>query len=367
MGIVTDRPVVADMFERLGLVVHLRDVDAAGVPRAMFRRECDRGFLVRVAKASFVRRSDWVDAGPWERFRLRAIGFGQCTGPEIFLTGWAAAVLLGLPTVGEPPPLPVALRSGNPRTGTSITPYGRIRVGHLPVHQRWHRHGVGVVGSASAVVDVARRAGPTAGLVVADAALASGVERESIAALAQQMSLYPGIAVARWVIENADGRSESPLETLGRLAFLTSGRTPPLSNVWIRAGGRWFRVDHLLPAEGVVLEADGALKYNDRPDAARIVADQVERERLLRSVGLVVVRYTASQVRSDPRGLLRRVDAEIRVRGLRPFADWSWFGLGPQSAPQPAHQPSPGPARVNVAEMGLLGQEQPFSRAQGRR
>ncbi|MTD14232.1 hypothetical protein GIS00_09765 [Nakamurella sp. YIM 132087] len=325
MGHIDDRRLIRTLVEQAGPVVHMRDVDRAGITRATVRRELDRGRLVRVAKASFVEAEIWDGATGWERFRLRSIGFGQCTADDVHLNGWSAVLLLGLPTIGEPPDEVRAIKPGSGRIGPNRTPHGRIRTGHLPPHHRTRRAGIRVVGPSFAAVDIARHHGPTAGLIVADAALAIGGQRSSMGLLVEQMVAYPGIATAQWVAEHADPRTESPLETLGRMAFLSAGRPPPLSNVWIRVGSRRFRVDHLLPDQRIVLEADGALKYDNRPDAAKVVTEQVERERLLRSAGLTVVRYTAGMAWHDPRALLYRVDAEVRRVGVgSPFTDWSY-------------------------------------------
>ncbi len=139
----------------------------------------------------------------------------------------------------------------------------------------------------------------------------------------QSMLAYPGIDTARWVAEHADPRSESPLESLGRMAFLSAGRIPPLSNIWITVGGKWFRVDHLLPETGVVIEADGAIKYNNRPDAGQQVMVDRERERLLRQLGFVFVRYDWAIASHAPAELMRRVDEAARTRPLRPVPT-SW-------------------------------------------
>ncbi len=185
------------------------------------------------------------------------------------------------------------------------------------------------MGLAYTMVDVARHFGSTAGLLVADAVLNRGVHREVLSRLTEEMVRYPGMETAKWAVEHADPRSESPLETLGRLAFLASERPAPVSNVWFEAGGRAFRVDHYLPEIGVALEADGALKYNNRPNADEIVTNEKERERLLRTLGLGVVRYNWALVLNSPRELVRRVD-ELG-RGLN-----GRFRLVPWSFQQPA-------------------------------
>ncbi len=118
-----------------------------------------------------------------------------------------------------------------------------------------------VVSPSFAAMDIARHRGPRAGLVIADRVLADGVSRSTFSAIAAGLAKYPGVSWAAWVADHADGRAESPLESLGRWAFLQAGRPAPLSNVWVGAGRTHFRVDHLLPESGVILEGDGDQKY----------------------------------------------------------------------------------------------------------
>lgn len=336
MSVWSDRRLLDQLFACWGPVVHARDARAAGVPRGVLVRGVDRADLIRLGKAAFARTADWDAADERERFRLRSLAFGLCLGGDAHLTGAAAALLLGLPLLDDPVGLPVAIRPGNAHTGHDRSPYGRVRHGYLPLTCRTERHRVPVVSPAFCAVDVARHLGPRDGLVVADAALHSGVEREAITRIAEHMLAYPGIETVAWVARHADRRTESPLETLCRYAFLAAGRRPPLSNVWLGTG-RWFRVDHLLPDEGVVLEGDGALKYRDRPDADTIVRDEKERERLIRAAGFGVVRYTWADAIGRPGLLLHRAGEAARLRGNAPApAGWRldppWVGPGARNA-----------------------------------
>ena len=322
--ILRDSRILAELFDRYGPVIAAADADAAGVPRALLRRGSDNGVLLRVAKSAFVMRERTRRLTEWEVFRLRSIGFGLCHGPNVYLTGWAAAAVLGVPTVHTPPSYPTGLRPGSAHRAPDRTPYGRIRWGFLPSYHRTSRSRVQSVDVAYAALDIARHNGAIAGTVAADFALSVGIRRDELAALTDDMVNYPGIQTARWVVEHADGRAESPLETLGRLAFLTGRRDPPLSNVWITAGRRHYRVDHFLPSTGVVIEGDGALKYNNRPDAGKVLMKEKDRERDLRLLGLEIVRYDFDTVMRRPGELLRRVDAAQRSSRGRPAPDcWS--------------------------------------------
>jgi hypothetical protein len=175
---------------------------------------------------------------------------------------------------------------------------------------------VNTVSPAFVAVDIARHQGPIDGLVTTDAALRSGIQREVLFDLIGNMAAYPGISTALWAVQNADPRAESPLESLGRYSFLAASRPVPLSNVWVRTAKQWFRVDHLSAETGVVIEADGALKYNNRPDADLIVTSQHAREELLRQAGFGIARYNWADAVGKPWIIPRRADEAARRRGV---------------------------------------------------
>ncbi len=177
---------------------------------------------------------------------------------------------------------------------------------------------------AYTAVDTIRYAPAEEALVVIDHVLRLGVSRPELSRLALEMRNYPGIRRVFWAIEHGDPRSESPLESLGRLAFIETGRPVPLSNVWIHDRHRAVRVDHLLPESGVVLEGDGALKVNDRADAHRVVEAQVERERWLRTKGFLVERYNYWVARYHREEIIRRAAAAIRQRGAAGPVPTGW-------------------------------------------
>ena len=340
MTAINDRRRVAEVFRRFGDVIRLDDADQVGLSRDAILRQEQRGELRRVGKSAFV-PTELDDAGSaWQRLRYRALGFALCGPDDAYLTGPAAALLWGLPNHGNPPVRPTTIRPGNPHVGHTATKYGRTRHGHLPAGRRAALGRIKIVDPIYCAVDVARHRGAAEGLMVADAALHRTWRRRSeadlaecdpdvsderigMARLTESMTAYPGITTARWVAEHADARTESPLESLGRFAFLAAGRPAPISNPWICVHGRVFRVDHLLAETGVVLEADGALKYDSRPDAGALVLADREREGLLRSAGYPVVRYSWSTAINAPDTLVRRADEAGRGRMVPPPTSWS--------------------------------------------
>lgn len=310
--------------ELVGPVCLRSQLEETGLSRAAYHRLLQRGELRRLTRTAFVTERQWEVADPWTRFRWRSLAVGSSGPSDLHLTGWAAAIVHDLPVLGAPPGLPTGLMSGDPHVGAQRTPYFRYRRGWLPEHRQTHVGGVRVVDRALTAVDVARHFGRQAGLMVSDRALSEGTDAEDLIAVCDNMRKYPGINDARWCAEHADARSESPAETLGRWAFLTQGRAAPLSNVWFWRDGYRYRADLFLPDQGVILEADGAVKYDNRSDASKVVRDQVEREERLRSWNVGLVRYGFADPLRDPAALVRRTDRAALLRPDQPLlCRWS--------------------------------------------
>ncbi len=87
----------------------------------------------------------------------------------------------------------------------------------------------------------------------------------------------------------------------------------PVSNAWVGRDGPTFRGHGLWPWHWAASEADGAVKYNDRPDAAAIVLAQTEREWYLRRLGLDIARYDWVLAIRRPHELASRFAALLRA------------------------------------------------------
>lgn len=323
MGELNDWRMVCSLFDRYGPVVTMDQADRAGVARGAVRRVEHRGQLLRLAKSAFTDTRVYEEADSWERFRLQSLAVGLSACRDTFLAGEAALTVHGLPTLGEPPERPRAVRPGDAHRGPNLSAHARVRTGWLPSAHQTIRHRVRVVSAEYLAVDIARHNGPLHGLMVADRVLHDGGLRESMSRLVGEMRNYPGIETAAWALTHADGRSESPVETIGRYAFLEAGLTPPLSNVWITDGRSVRRVDHLLADDGIVLECDGDVKYSG-PDAAAVIDDEKSRERWLRALGLSVIRYGYRRAVYARGGILAEVARERRARAGRPAPQcWS--------------------------------------------
>ena len=141
-----------------------------------------------------------------------------------------------------------------------------------------------------AAVDTAREHGRAAGLVIADAALGNSLTtRPALEAAVAQRRGWPGVGAAGWVVDFADSRAESPLESISRLGMHNENLPRPEPQVEIWLDGRFVgRADFYWDEPGVVGEADGWDKYgNDW----RKFRDQKRKDEQYTRAGLVVVRW----------------------------------------------------------------------------
>ncbi|ACZ30916.1 hypothetical protein Xcel_1897 [Xylanimonas cellulosilytica DSM 15894] len=125
------------------------------------------------------------------------------------------------------------------------------------------RYDLAVTSPVRTVVDCALTMHPLEGLVVADAALAAGLDRQAALAHLAARAGAPGRRRARLVLELADAGAESAWETwLRYLAARTGLPRPTTQHVVATRLGR-FRVDLAWPGHGVLAEFDGRVKYRD--------------------------------------------------------------------------------------------------------
>ena len=219
-----------------------------------------------------------------------------------------AALLHGLPLLRPPQEAAVTL----PRSVRTPLRAGELRV-HAAGLPRWHVttvDGIPVTSPARTVVDLARWLGTRPGLVTADAALRAGAATAAqLVGVLVDCRGWPGMRMARRVVDFADGAAESPLESVCRLAFHQQGLPPPTLQAWIRDGDWAARVDFLWPRHRTVVEADGLVKY-DQPDALRV--EKLRQERL-EELGYRVVRVTWSQLAASPAAVADRIRRAFRL------------------------------------------------------
>ena len=285
-------------------VVTPAQLHAAGVSGRQLR---PGGSWLRLRQGAYAPRRAHEEADLPGRAALGVAAERLVTGVDQVAVGEWAAALHGLPLLGRLPVRPTVAE----RKEVRPLHHGRSRRIGAVVEER----GVPVLAPALAAADVARRQGLAAGLVTADALLRRGPE--PLAAAARSFAGWPGARTARLVAQLADGRSESPLESLGRARFVEQGLPPcDLQVVVGDAYGPIARVDHAWLAHRTVAEADGALKYTS-PEA--LFAEK-RREDRLREAGFEVVRYTWDEALRSPALVAARVRAAFARAAVRQAA-----------------------------------------------
>jgi Protein of unknown function (DUF559) len=188
----------------------------------------------------------------------------------------------------------------------------RLHSADLPAAHVTLRLGLRVTTPARTSIDLARTLPFRAGVVAADSALhrraATVAELQSVLAVC---SRWPGAARAADVIGFADGRSESPLESIARVVFRDCGLPPPTLQALVGTASDVARVDFFWGQYRTIVEVDGAVKYAD-PLRARA---QLERDSWLRSLGYEVVHFTWDEITTMPDFVESRIREAFR-RGV---------------------------------------------------
>lgn len=231
--------------------------------------------------------------------------------------GWYAArrtsaVLMGLPIIGHSPTVPQLARDGS-RHGA----HGRdrhARITPLPPSDTWTYDGMDMCTPARTVVDIARAESFRNGVVTADAALRRGVDKADLVAVLTRMGRWPGIVSARRVVDFADGRAESPGESVVRVAGLVEQLPHLEPQVEIYLWGQLLgRADFLIEEYLLALESDGAIKF----DGAGVLPALLSRQEDIRDAGIDVLRTNWNETFKDTRAFGDRVRRRLAERGPR--------------------------------------------------
>jgi hypothetical protein len=134
-----------------------------------------------------------------------------------------------------------------------------------------------------------------------------------------------GIGTAGRALSLADGRSESPLETRGRLALLAGGLPLPELQVEVH-DDRGFagRVDAWYDDAALAVEFDGQVKYTQPRGGrtpAQVAWEEKRREDRIRAAGVRFVRIAAEDLGTPWPGVLERIRTLLAepAPGLRRF------------------------------------------------
>ncbi|WP_194817350.1 type IV toxin-antitoxin system AbiEi family antitoxin domain-containing protein [Nocardia sp. XZ_19_385] len=223
--------------------------------RSELRGRLERGEWVRVFHAVY--RESEIPPSPQLRVEAARLSMGVRSLTAAYNT---AAELHGFSVLDDPATHVLGVQAS--RVGQLIVHRHRVDPGELQL-----AHGTRTTNPVRTTVDMARRVSRLDALAVLDAALRHGISREALAAAAKQHRRRPGIRQAAELIEMADARAESPMESRTRLRCIDAGlpHPQPQFRVWTATGPR--RLDLGWPAWQIGLEYDSAA-WHSGPHAA---------------------------------------------------------------------------------------------------
>ena len=324
-------PVLRDAARRQWGVFTAADVRRAGLEPIDVRSALRRQEWTRLRRGVYAERAVLDDAVRWgdaARHRLQCAAVLLCLGGRPAVSHVSAARLAGflVPTTATGDHVTLTDEE-QWRTGRG---YAVMRAG-LPAHHVRCDGPFRTTGPARTLVDCARAWSLEDAVVALDAALHSkAVTAGELRTAVLEQTHWSGIGAAARAVGLADGRAESPLETLGRLRMLGSGLPAPELQIELH-GARGFvgRVDAWWEDAAVAVEFDGRVKYDDpfgNRSPAQVLWDEKRREDEIRDLGVRVLRIVhgdlgdawpakAERLRSL---LATRPTTTPRVRALSP-------------------------------------------------
>lgn len=286
-------------------VFSTRDAARLGLDKNALSRLVRTGRCVRLTSGWYAT----VEEAPVgaELHRLKAIALGRQFRARAALSHHSSLLVAELPTYAADLDtvhltmlVPAVGGVASARPGLAIhRPAGNLRIPSPDVHDPYCPRTVPV---AHAAVQAGLLAGPEAFLVPADAALrASRTTSGQIAQAVGQFATHTGIGPVRAALPFVEPRHESPGES--RTAFLLRALGLDAEpQVDLVVDGHRYRADFRIRGTRVLVEFDGAMKYQDHQS---LFAEK-QREDALRRAGWVVVRVVWADL-ADPDRVRQRM------------------------------------------------------------
>lgn len=268
------------------------DLIASGWTADGLKRAANRGDLARLRRGVFRVRPD-PGASPADTYRELVVASALESGDPL-VSHISAAALYDLPLVEADLDwvhTTCARTSGGQRVGGV-----HRHVGHRQDCTR-RIDGVLVTSPARTLIDLARTTSLRTAVPAIDEAMRTGlVRREELVADLASCGRQHGSARARIALRLADGRCESPGESLSKVVLHTLRIEIPVSQVEVfSATGRLLgRCDFWVEGTATLGEFDGLVKYGGIPDGpnarAALIAEK-RREDAIRHEGGVLLRW----------------------------------------------------------------------------
>jgi hypothetical protein len=252
------KPTFAWYFAHQHGLITRRQALLSGLDAGVLRHLLRSGEWVTVRRGVYATSVHWEALDPYVgRPRLEVWAATLVTKSFHSISHDSAAYLHGLPILEASPRLVHVTRVGHLGGATKhgikhhqapVAPEQIVFVDDHPV-----------LGLPRTVADIGREHGVRHGIVAASSALRIGLSRKALRAAIEPMTHWPHVTAARRAVDWADGRCETPAESLTKamLEELALGVVHPQFGVQERGRVAWvdFRVGRHL------VEVDGRLKY----------------------------------------------------------------------------------------------------------
>lgn len=295
-----------------GGVFSVRDADQCGYGRAQRRALLASGAWVELRRGAYAERqvAAFCRADPL-RWHCLITAAALAVRPTAVASQRSAAALHALDLLRPLPGRPTVTERPRPGYGGTRRRDLRVMTASLPPDHVTDVFGLPATTAPRTTVDLLRKLPFRQGVVLADSALRNGATTSQLLDVHRECAGWPGSVQARAAIGFADGRSESALESVGRVVMWEQQLPRPELQQWVGESSAEFRVDYLFTSERTVGEADGAVKYRRRKD----LVSEKRREDRLRDLGFEVVRFDDADVAGDGAAMADRFRrAFVRAR-----------------------------------------------------
>ncbi len=268
------------------------------------RRRLTEGPYVRVLHGVY------ADVSVPRDHALRCRAAALLMPAQAALGGRSAAAVLGAPAPGWRDPVTVVVPAPLKWRGPEGVRVHRTDL--APGDVLDDGSGLRHTSSLRTAWDVAALETTATAVSVLDAMLRRGTVRATdLSAVLRERSGRRGSRQVRRVLDLADPRSESPPESLVRVACVLAGLPAPVPQYDVLGHGRWLgRVDLAWPEQRVLVEYEGEHHF----DGVQIVRDDARLARLT-AAGWLVIRLAAADLRALD-DVVARIRAALSERSV---------------------------------------------------
>jgi hypothetical protein len=333
-------------------LIFVEDARASGVDPRDLQRACRRGELVRVRRGVYIRTSTWSESGPRDRHLLSILAVVARCHPPYLVAGRSAGVLWGLPFAAEWPEDVVLLVP--PVGGGSSEPGVRRTTVSARAERGMLVDGIPATSLARTALDMARAEDFARAVAILDRAQwrrdPHATTLEELCDVLAEASFARRAAHLWRAVTFSTPLSDSPYESLARVAIHELGFEPPLLQVELRDAEGRIVPDFLWPGVAAA-EFDGRVKYTrdeyTAGDPSRVVWAEKRREDRLRRMVPTVVRIVADDL-SDRRRLRALLEnAGIPRRERTPFVATEPLPTGSVARERDQRPPEGSPGRLD--------------------